>query len=115
MLKDYFLKVILTGIITSENVELNKRRAEKLKLDILRSGCKDKLSEIKKLCEEYQVALRNVCYIGDDINDLEAIKAVGYGCCPADAVQTVKQSADYVTSVKGGDGVIREVVEKIIK
>jgi 3-deoxy-D-manno-octulosonate 8-phosphate phosphatase, yrbI family len=106
---------ILTGIITSENVELNKRRAEKLKLDILRSGCKDKLSEIKKLCEEYQVALRNVCYIGDDINDLEAIKAVGYGCCPADAVQTVKQSADYVTSVKGGDGVIREVVEKIIK
>lgn len=108
-------KGIITGIITSENVELNRRRAEKLKLDIIRSGCKDKLSEIKKICEEYHVDLKNVCYIGDDINDLEAIKAVGYGCCPADAIQTVKQSADYVSSVKGGDGVIREVVEKIIK
>ena len=106
---------IITGIITSENVELNRRRTEKLKLDILRPGCKDKLSEIKKLCREYQVDLKSVCYIGDDINDLEAIKAVGYGCCPVDAVQTVKQSADYVTSVKGGDGVIREVVEKIIR
>lgn len=106
---------IITGIITSENVELNRRRAEKLKVDILKSGCKDKLSEIKKICEEYHVDLRNVCYIGDDINDLEAIKAVGYGCCPADAVQMVKQFADYVTSVKGGDGVIREIVEKIIK
>lgn len=106
---------IITGIITGENVELNRKRAKKLKLDVLRSGCKDKLSEIKKICEEYQICLRNVCYIGDDINDLEAIKAVGYGCCPADAVQTVKQFADYVTSVKGGDGVIREVVERIIK
>lgn len=108
-------KGIITGIITSENVELNKRRAEKLKLDILKTGCKDKLSEVKKLCEEYQVDLRNVCYIGDDINDLEVIKSVGYGCCPADAIQIIKQSADYITNAKGGDGVIREVVEKVIE
>ena len=104
---------IITGIITSENVDLNKRRAEKLKLDILEAGCKDKLSAIKRICQERGIDLDNVCYIGDDINDFEAIKAVGYGCCPADAMPEVKSVADYVTKAKGGDGVIREVLDSI--
>lgn len=106
---------IITGIITSENVELNRRRAEKLKLDILESGCKDKLQAVKRICQERGVSLENVCYIGDDINDIETIKAVGYGCCPADAMPEVKNVADYVTENTGGKGVIREVVQKIIE
>lgn len=105
---------ILTGIITSEDVELNKRRAEKMKLDILEAGCKDKLGTIKKLCSERGIDLKNVCYIGDDINDVEAIRAVGYGCCPTDAMPEVKAAAFFVTRAKGGDGVIREVAEQII-
>lgn len=107
-------KGILTGIITSENVDLNRRRAEKLKLDILEAGCKDKLTTIKKLCEVRGISLKNVCYIGDDINDVEVIETVGYGCCPADAMPRVKAVANYVTVAKGGEGVIREVVEKLL-
>ena len=99
----------------NENVELNNRRAEKLKLDILEQGCKDKLSAIKRICLEQKIPIQNVCYVGDDINDIEAIKAVGYGCCPADAQQEVKSIANYVTKAKGGEGVIREIVNKIIK
>ena len=106
---------IVTGIITSESVDLNRRRAEKLKLDILEAGCKDKLGTIKRICEERGIDMANVCYIGDDINDIEAIKAVGYGCCPADAMPDVKAVADYVTAAKGGEGVIREVVSKCLK
>ncbi len=106
-------KGIIAGIITSENVELNRRRAEKLKLDILEVGCTDKLKTIKRIAEERRVALENVCYIGDDINDIGAIMAVGYGCAPADAIPEVKAVADYVTSAKGGEGVIREVISKI--
>ena len=106
---------IITGIVTSENVDLNRRRAEKLKLDILAAGCKDKLAAIKRLCEEKGISLANVCYIGDDINDVEAIKAVGFGCCPSDAMPSVIQAADYVTNAVGGAGVIREVTERIIK
>ena len=106
---------VITGIITSENVDLNRRRAEKLKLDILEAGCKDKLSVIKRVCEEFDVNINNVCYVGDDINDIEAIRAVGYGCCPADAMQEVRAAADYVAMTKGGAGVIREVVGQIIR
>ena len=108
-------KGIITGIVTSESVDLNRRRAEKLKLDILEAGCKDKLSAIKRICDERGIALENVCYIGDDINDIEVIKAVGYGCCPADAMPEVKKVAKYVSKAIGGEGVIREIVEQIME
>ncbi len=108
------LRGIITGIITSENVDLNRRRAEKLKLDILEAGCKDKVSAVKRICEEHGINLKNVCYIGDDINDVDVIKLVGFGCCPADAIPQAKAVAKLVTRTRGGEGVIREIVSKII-
>lgn len=105
---------ILTGIITSENVDLNRRRAQKLNLDILEIGCKDKLMAVKRICEEYRIELRNVAYVGDDINDMNVIKAVGLGCCPADAIEQVKQVARYVTKTKGGEGAIREIADMLL-
>lgn len=105
---------ILTGIITSENVDLNRRRVEKLKLDFYEAGCMDKALAIRKICAERGIALENVAYVGDDINDLESIGIVGLGCCPADAIQSVKQRAKYVSKVNGGNGVIRDVVEYIL-
>ncbi|MBC5786975.1 N-acylneuraminate cytidylyltransferase [Clostridium facile] len=108
-------KGIITGIITSEEVELNQRRADKLRLDFLESGCKDKLAAIQKRCEKYGISLEQVVYVGDDINDLEAIQTVGYGCCPSDAMPCVQQAADYIASAKGGQGVIREIVEQLLE
>lgn len=106
---------VITGIVTSEDVELNRRRARKLKLDILENGCKDKLATVEKICAERHISITNVCYIGDDRNDIEVIKAVGYGCCPADAVPEVKAAADKITSAKGGAGVIREIIDELIE
>lgn len=108
-------KGIITGIVTGENVELNRRRAKKLKLDILESGCKDKAVTIQKLCDEYKINIDNVVYIGDDINDLDVMKIVGFCCCPSDAAPQVRAIADYVAKAKGGEGVIREIVDMIYK
>ena len=58
--------------------------------------------------------MQNIAYVGDDINDLEAVKMVGFGCAPADGLPQVKEAADYVARAKGGEGVIREVVELIL-
>ena len=104
---------IITGVITGETKELNKARAKKLKLDVLEQGVNDKLALIKTLCRKYNIALENVTYVGDDINDLEAIKAVGFGCCVANGMPEVKSVAKYVTQTPGGSGAIREVVEII--
>lgn len=106
-------KGILTGIITGEKTKLVKRRSEKLHTDILELGCNNKLETVKDICQKHGISLAEVLYIGDDINDVELLKAVGYSCAPSDAMQEVKEIVDYI-SVNGGSGVIRDVYERFI-
>lgn len=112
MLRNRGIKV---GIITGESRELNVRRANKLKIDILEQGCKNKLEKVIEAADKYNLNLSELAYIGDDINDIEVIKKVGFGACPRDAVEGVKMVASYVCRAKGGEGVLREVAEQILK
>lgn len=107
-------KGILTGIITGEKMKLNKRRSDKLKLDIYEEGISDKLNKVKQLCQEYDIELRNVAYVGDDINDLEVIKAVGFGCSVANGIREVREAAIYVSLKAGGQGAVREIIDKVL-
>lgn len=106
---------IIVGIVTSENTKLNKRRAEKLQLDVLEQGCKNKLQTVESLCRKYNISLNNVVYVGDDLNDIEVLKNVGIACCPADAIGVVQEISKYITKAKGGEGVIREIVDKVLE
>ena len=106
---------IITGVITGEDVALNKRRCEKLKIDVLAQGCQDKVSCINRLCATYKIKPEEVVYIGDDLADVDAIGFVGLGCCPADACAAARNAAKYITKAKGGEGVIREVCEMILE
>ena len=106
---------VITGILTGENVELNRRRTEKLKLDILEQGCRDKWGAVRRICEERGISPANVCYVGDEQIDVEAIREAGFGCCPADACEEAKAAADYVTRAPGGAGVLREIVSRILE
>ena len=106
-------KGIIAGIITGEDRELNRRRAEKLRLDFVEQGVKDKLSCLKSLCDRYGVTLNEILYIGDDINDVSAMKAVGYAATPADAEEEVKRLADFISSREGGKGAVREIIERL--
>ena len=108
-------KGIVTGIVTSEDVDLNRRRAAKLKLDILESGCKDKPRAVRRICAERGIDLSQVAYVGDDLNDLAVIRMVGFGCAPADALPQVRQAADFVAEAKGGNGAIREIIEYMLE
>lgn len=106
---------ILTGIVTGENCSLNERRAKKLKMDIYEPGVQDKLSRVQALCARYGVAMENVAYVGDDINDLEVIKNVGFGCSVNNADGKVKAAARYVSKRNGGQGAVREIIDLIIQ
>lgn len=107
-------KGVLTGIVTGENVDLNKRRVEKLRLDVYIPGCSDKLQDVRQLCDEYGIGLENVLYIGDDIMDIPLLKEAGFSACPADAHPSVKKAVDYVSSFGGGRGVIRDVADMLL-
>ncbi|WP_029322792.1 acylneuraminate cytidylyltransferase [Butyrivibrio sp. AE3004] len=105
---------ILVGIVTGENVDINKRRVEKLKIDIYEPGCKDKKGVVERLCKENGIMPENVVFVGDDINDLEAMEYVGYPCTVADGHKSVKAVAKYIANEPGGHGAVREIIDHIL-
>jgi len=108
---------IKTGIITSEDTKIVENRAKKLNADYLIQGKRDggKLAAAQEICEKESIALDHVAYIGDDINCLELLLNVGLAACPIDAMDKIKKNpAIKILSKKGGQGVFREFVEKII-
>ena len=111
MLREAGIKI---GIITGENRELVRRRAEKLHMDVLKMGIQDKLPVVEAIAEEYKIPLENICYVGDDLPDIPVIKAVGFGCSVANGRLEVKGVAKYVTETHGGQGAIREITDMIV-
>ena len=103
------------GIVTARDLEAVRRRAADLQLDIVRQGIDDKLPAVDAIAAELGLNRAAICYIGDDLLDLRVIQAVGLGVAVADAVEDVRRVAKYTTSVRGGDGAVREVVEVILK
>lgn len=105
---------IPVGIISGENTQIVKRRAEKLMVDYCFLGVKDKMPVVNSLCERLEISLCDVAYIGDDINDLEVLANVGYAGVPSSAPSYVKKLANIQIEKGGGDGAFREFVEKLI-
>jgi len=109
---------IKTGIITSEDTKIVARRAKKLKVDHLAQGKHGmgKLDIAKEICAKENVNLSETSYIGDDVNCMELLKAVGFAACPADALPAVKNIPGImVLEKKGGEGVVREFAEIILQ
>ena len=104
-------KGIKTAIVTKEKTKIVEARANKLKVDEVYQGIVDKLSIFEELREKYSLECSEIVYIGDDINDIPVLEKAGVSFCPNDAVDEVKNVSDYILSRKGGEGVVREVVE----
>jgi len=106
---------IKVGILTSEDIDLNRRRANKLKLDFDFHGAKDKLKIVEDLCARENITLNEVAYIGDDVNCFELLSNVGFAACPVNAVNKIKSIPNIIHLQKnGGEGVVREFVELIL-
>ena len=103
---------VKVGILTTEDKELNRRRAKKLGLDFDFHGAKDKLQIVKDLCMNENITLYEVAYIGDDVNCFGLLSQVGIAACPNNAVEKIKAIPNIMLLQKnGGDGVVREFVE----
>lgn len=105
---------IQTVIMTGENTEIVARRSLKLGVEYCYLGVKDKLNLAKLLCEQMGISLKDLAFIGDDINDLPLLRAVGYSATPANAPNYIQQEVQYVTESIGGNGAFREFVEKLL-
>lgn len=105
----------VTAIVTQERTKLVARRAEKLAIPELHQGVMDKLTLLRELVARHELSLSQVAYIGDDVNDLEALQAVGFSAAPADGMPVIRAAVDYVCKKKGGEGCVRELAELLLQ
>jgi len=105
---------IPVAIMTGEKCPMVQRRAEKLKIERCFIGSSNKLQLAKDLCSELGITLEEVAFVGDEINDLELLEAVGYSACPADAPYYIKKAVDTTLDVNGGEGAFRSFVNSFL-
>jgi 3-deoxy-D-manno-octulosonate 8-phosphate phosphatase (KDO 8-P phosphatase) len=104
-----------SGVVTSRSSQAVKLRAAELDLEIVRQGVKEKLPEVQAIAASLGLRPEEIAYVGDDLPDLPVIRFAGLGIAVADAPEEVRDAADYVTSIPGGRGAVREVVELVLK
>lgn len=97
---------------TSNGVQ---KRLQGLGITEIHLGVKNKMEVLNQLLEKYQLNLHDLMYVGDDMPDYEVMQVVGLAVCPNDAVEDIKTISHYMSPKNGGEGVVRDVLEKILK
>jgi 3-deoxy-D-manno-octulosonate 8-phosphate phosphatase (KDO 8-P phosphatase) len=102
------------ALLSGEDSPLVDRLAEKLGIADVHKGCKDKASALRGFSERHGLRLHEICFIGDDVNDLPALAIAGLSACPADARPSVRENCQVVTELTGGNGAVREVIDMLL-
>lgn len=100
-------------VISREKNNVTKLRCKKLKINCI-SGVDNKLDILLKEAKRKEIPLRNVCYVGNDVNDIECLKKVGLAVAVADSHTSILKVADYATKSKGGHGAVREICDLVL-
>lgn len=103
------------GFVTRRETEVVRHRAEELKIQELFQGAAHKSDHLAPVCEKYGLMPEQIAYVGDDWVDYDIMRRVGLAACPSDAVDEIREISHLVTRVPGGKGVVREVIEQILK
>ena len=112
---------IKSGLISSYSIDKNiifknnENIISHLNFDYKYIGKCNKIEILKKWMDELSIDFVNIAYIGDDLNDIEIIKKVGFSGCPNDAIKECRQYVNYICVKKGGDGCVREFIDMILE
>jgi YrbI family 3-deoxy-D-manno-octulosonate 8-phosphate phosphatase len=101
-------------ILSTETNPVVAKRAEKLRIPAIQ-GSKDKAESLRQLASRESLDLPTTLFVGNDINDLPAFRLCGHSACPSDAHPSVKAAVTHILETPGGQGVTREIIEKILK
>jgi len=107
-------KGIPTIIVTKESTVMVRKWAKNMKIEKIYDGILNKAEILPEVCKFYELESNNVAYIGDDVNDLELLKSVGFSAVPNDAILEAREIADYICKTNGGNGVLREIANLLI-
>lgn len=102
-------------VLTGRECAATTRRMTEMKVDYLVQNCKDKVDYLTQFMADEHITREQMGYLGDDLNDLPAMELCGFVGCPEDACVEVRDRADYVSSVKGGHGAVRDIIEHMLR
>lgn len=102
-------------IVTSRESRAVEIRASELGIEGVYQDVSNKKQKTKQIAQVRGYELKNIIYIGDDISDIEALQTVHKACCPADAVQEVRDTCSYVSKKDGGEGVVRDIIDHLFQ
>jgi len=105
---------LIITLISGEDSPLIDRFAQKFQLTDITKGCRDKASALRKFAERQNLPLSAICFMGDDINDLEAQQIAGLSAAPANAHPAVLAKATFIAKNNGGNGAVRELMDAIL-
>lgn len=105
---------IPTIIVTKEKTKIVRQWAKNMNVEKIYDGVKQKEQIIDTICKMFKVRAEEMAYIGDDVNDLELMKRVGFSATPNDGIKEARQIADYTCEVRSGEGVLREIADLIL-
>ena len=106
---------IKTVVLTGRECAATARRMSDLKVDYVFQNVREKQRFLRSFMEENHIAKEQLGYIGDDLNDLLPMQMAGFKACPADSCEEIKSIADYVSTVNGGHGAVREIIEHFLR
>lgn len=103
--------ILVTGSFSKPVVD----RLQTLGITEIYQHVRDKAECLRSIQAKYGLNQEEIMFIGDDIPDLSAMEIAGLSCCPADAARDVLDKADYISTVKGGEGCVRDILEKLMR
>jgi 3-deoxy-D-manno-octulosonate 8-phosphate phosphatase (KDO 8-P phosphatase) len=105
---------LILALISGENSPLVDRYAEKMFIRHVVKGCRDKAGALRDFAATVGVKLTEVCFIGDDVNDLPAMAIAGLSAAPANAASVVLAHAHFIARASGGNGAVRELIDALL-
>ena len=99
-------------ILSTESNPVVSARAQKLKVPVIQ-GVINKLDSLISLCSEHNYNPKNILFVGNDLNDYQVIEYCGFSACPSDSHESIKNISTFICSQKGGEGIVREILEVI--
>jgi 3-deoxy-D-manno-octulosonate 8-phosphate phosphatase (KDO 8-P phosphatase) len=105
---------IQLALISGEDSPLVDRYAKKMQIQHVTKGCRDKAAALRGFARATGIDLAEICFMGDDINDLAAIEIAGFSAAPANAAREVLAHANFNTRSSGGNGAVRELIDALL-
>jgi 3-deoxy-D-manno-octulosonate 8-phosphate phosphatase (KDO 8-P phosphatase) len=105
---------LIVALVSGEDSPLVDRYAAKLGIADVAKNCKDKARVLRMFAERWKLDLAEICFMGDDINDVPAMELAGLAATPADALPVALKRAEFVSNHPGGNGAVRDLVDAIL-